>query len=190
MRLIFKIIVVVDVFVVLAGLFFIFDKIMRNRNIEHHFIFRPFEKGEKKGFGLFDDFDKCVFYALKEKEEENKEVYIFKNCRTKFFSTHKISKLNKNSGAPNFSRRTFEIDGEDIWEYLGKYGYYLQTTIVDDNLTQYKLHKNGRTIGFARKRKARGDSYSLRTIDKDIEMLFTILFAIEKTDIKQIENKK
>ena len=34
MRLIFKLIVVGDVFVVLAGLFFIFDKIMRNRNIE------------------------------------------------------------------------------------------------------------------------------------------------------------
>ena len=190
MRLIFKLIVVGDVFVVLAGLFFIFDKIMRNRNIELHYVFRPFEKGDKKGFGLFDDFGKCLYYALKDRDEDNAEVFTFKNGRTKLPSTHRISKLERNNNAPNYSRRTFTFDKTDIWEYIKKHGYNLQTTIVDDNLTQYKFHKNGRTIGFARKRKEKEGNYSVRTIDKDVEMLFILLFAIAKTDRKHTEQKQ
>ena len=189
MRLIFKLIVVFDVLVVFAGLFFIFDKIMRNRNVEHHYVFRPFENGEKSCFGLFDDFNNCLYYAEKESEEDGVEIYKFKNGRNKLSSTHRISSLLRNNSAPNYSRRTFNFDKTDIWEYIKKHGYNLQTTIVDENLTQYKIHKNGRTIGFARKRKERGETYSLRTIDRNIEMIFILLFAIAKTDRKNKEKQ-
>ena len=191
MRLFVKAIIIFDILIILVGLFKIFDKIMRRKNRipESHYTLRPFEKNSNRGYALYNDDDRYIYYAVKEGEADNCDIYYFKNSLTKNASEHKISEILRNNKAPNFSKKTFFFDNEEIWKYLSKKGFYIQGTIVDENTTQYKIKKDSNTIAFIRKRKGSGRVYTMRTYEKNIDLLFLVLFSIAKTDEKVIKKE-
>ena len=184
MRLLFKLIIFVYIVVFIVGLLIIIDRLLRRRQVEYHYVFRPFEKDTKKGYALVDDSNRILYYAVRDGHDGNCDVYRFKNRITKFSSTHLVSDMLRNNNAPNFSRKSFYYDYEEIWRHLKKQGIVLQTTIVNDELTQYKIKKYSKIIAFARKKKETEKQYSMRTYEKRIDLLFLTLFAIALTEEK------
>ena len=186
MRFIFQVIVAVDIIVLVMGAFFIFDKIMRKRSskTEFHYSFYPFEKEGKRGYALYTDDNRYIYYTINEEESDGGFIYSFKNCATRKVKMHKVSEMLISKTAPNFSKKTFFFDDVEIWKYLDKKGISLRPTIVDDSLTQYKIERYSKPIAFARKRRGSGRLYTMRTYDKDIDLLFLVLFAIAKTEEK------
>lgn len=189
MRFFVYIFIVFDVLVVLAGLFFIFEKTFRKIKVEHHYTFCPIKKDGMKGWALINDENKILCYSVKEGEENGNAVYRYKNRVTKLFSTHRVSQMLRNNKAPNFSRKSFYYDKDEIWNYLKKRGYFLQTTIIDDNMTQYKIKRGSRVVAFARKRRDNDNKYTLRTYEKKLDGLFLVLFAIGLTEEKYTHNE-
>ena len=106
MRFFVYIFIVFDVLVVLAGLFFIFEKTFRKIKVEHHYTFCPIKKDGMKGWALINDENKILCYSVKEGEEKGNAVYRYKNRVTKLFSTHRVSQMLRNNKAPNFSRKS------------------------------------------------------------------------------------
>ncbi len=189
MRFFVYIFIVFDVLVVLAGLFFIFEKTFRKIKVEHHYTFCPIKKDGMKGWALINDENKILCYSVKEGEENGNAVYRYKNRVTKLFSTHRVSQMLRNNKAPNFSRKSFYYDKDEIWNHLKKRGYFLQTTIIDDNITQYKIKRGSRVVAFARKRRDNDNKYTLRTYEKNLDGLFLVLFAIGLTEEKHTHNE-
>ena len=192
MRLIFVAIIILDIAVLFMGAFFIFDKIMRKRRRkrELHYTFCPFEKETKRGYALYNDEGRYIFYAINEEEVDNCSVYSFKNSVTKRKTMHKVSEMLRNKNAPNFSKKTFYFDDKEIWKLLDSRGISIRATVVDDSLTQYKIEKYSETIAFIRKRKGSGRVYTMRTYDKDVNLLFLVLFAIAKTEEKTVDKSE
>ena len=180
------------VLVLFVGLFFLYGNIMKKRHIEKHYIFKPFKKNDSYGYAMENEGNKIVFYAIKkENGDNNSTLYKFTNCKSKRTSTHRVGAIRKNEKAPNFSKKSFSYDNKDIWKYLEENGIFLETTIVDDNLTQYKISMNSKPIAFARKRKDSSAKYSMRTYENRVDLLFLTLFAIAKTEKqgKELTNK-
>ena len=184
MRLIFRAIVLLDIVVLLAGVFFIFDAIMKKKSKkkEFHYTFRPFQKETKRGYALYNDNKQYIYYTIKEKENDKCSIYSFKNCLTKKIANHRVSALLKSKNSPNFSNRSFFFDDKEIWKYLENNGIGIRATLVNDSLTQYMIEKGQKTIAFIRKRKGSGRVYTMRTYEKNIDLLFLVLFAIAKTN--------
>lgn len=176
----------------LIGAFLIFDKIMRKKRSkpEDHYSLHPFEKNEQRGYALYNDEERYVYYAVKEKTEDNCEVYYFKNCTTNSVNHHKISEILRNNNAPNFSRKSFYFNDKEIWKYLEKQGIGIRATIVEENLTQYKITRYSDIIAFIRKRAGSGRVYTMRTYEKNLDILFLVLFAIAKTNEKVNKDTK
>jgi len=179
-------IIVVFSIVLLLGVLYIVDKILRKRNVERHYTFYSFEQEDKHGYSLDDDNKKHVYYALKTGEEDKCAVYKFVNGKTKSAHKHRISGLGTNTQAPNFSKKSFLFDNVDIWDYLKKYRITVGATIIDNNITMYKIHSDGQPIAFAKKRKSKTKNskpvYSLRTYEKKLDLIFITLFAIARTE--------
>ncbi|MBR4241319.1 MAG: hypothetical protein IKR97_03760 [Eubacterium sp.] len=190
MRTFYVLVIIFDIMILLMGVLVIADKYMRRRRVEHHFIFRPFIKGDKKGYALYDDEEKYVYYAVKEKEEDDYSLYTFKDCGSKQTSTHKVSVMLRNNNAPNYSGKTFMFDDKEVWGILSKRGYFFQKTIVNESLKQYKIRNDSKIIGYIRNWAETPEQYSLRTYDRKLDNLFLLLFAIARTEKKHSKSKK
>ncbi len=183
MRFLFKLIILIDVIVLLIGAYRIFDRFMRKRGRKKdtHFTFVPFENEGKLGYALITDDKTNVYYAVSEEQADDYSVYSFTNCLTNKKDKHRVSSLLKCRHAPNYSNRTFFFDNKEIWNYFEEKDLYFRSTILDENLTQYKIMRRQKTVAFIRKRRGSGNVYTMRTYEKSLDTLFLILFAFAKT---------
>ena len=181
MRLIYVLFFIFDIAILLAGIFFIFDRILLKMQKNHHYTFHSFEMDGKHGYTLEDDYENDVFYAIKNGEEGNFAIFKFKNSKGISRGTHKVSGPGINTNAPNFTNTSFLFDDVDVWRYLQKRSIVLETTIVSEKLTLYKISKHSKPIVFARKKDGQ-PIYTMKTGEKNLELVFITLFAIAKTE--------
>ena len=181
MRILFIFIIAFDIIILGAGLFFIFDKIRRKFKKSHHLTFHAFEKNGSHGYTLEDDDENSIYYALINGEVDEFAMFKFTNGKTKLSNTHKVSGPGRNSQAQNLTNISFLFDGEDVWSYLRKRSIFIETTIVNENLTLYKINRNSKPFAFVRKKNGL-PVYTMKTKEKYLELLFTSLFAIAKTE--------
>ena len=194
MRLIFKLIVAVLILDFVAGIVMLLLRLFSKPKPEHRYYFRSFRDGEKHGYYMDDSKNNHILYAVKAGEENKCAVYKFTNTRSHRTVKHTISGLGNNDKAPNFTNVSFLFDNTDVWEYLSKRGIDLQTTMVDDGLTMYKIKKNSNPVAFAKKRRDENNPnsyvYTLRTCEDSLDMFFLALFALARTEKNGIQRKQ
>ena len=194
MRLIFKLIVVVLALDFIAGIAIIIMKIMSRPKPEYRYTFKSFQDDSKHGYVMDDDNGNHVFYAVKAGEKDKRAIYKFTDVKKQKSSKHTISGLGNNDNAPNFTNASFLFDDTDIWEYLNKMGVDLQTTMVDDSLTSYRIKKGSEIVALATKRRDENDEnsyvYKLRTFEKETNYFFLSLFALARTEKNGIRSKQ
>ena len=181
MRLFFTFIVIFDILVLGAGLFFIIDRIVLKAKSKRHYVFHPFEEENKEGYILEDDEKNNIFSAEQIGDDGNCAIFRFKNGKNKSSNTYKVSGPGHNPNAPNFTNISFLFDDVDVWNVLREFNIHIETTIVNESLTLYKISKRSKPIAFARK-KDEQTVYTMKSNEKNIELIFITLFAIAKSE--------
>ncbi|MBE6816185.1 MAG: hypothetical protein E7520_00565 [Ruminococcaceae bacterium] len=150
-----------------------------NKKAKNIYEFLKYTNGKKHGYYMLNYKDKPEYKAYAKTKFFNFTEYSFENNNSRQKYVHSVGEVSKDI----HNGTTFLFDGIDIWKYFAMNGISYRSTIVNDELTVFRVFRHEEEIASARETTGRSGmkSFVIEDSSNALDIVFLVFFAIART---------